>query len=327
MNFTNYPLVSVIIPAYNCASYINSTLDSVYEQDYPSDKIEIIVINDGSTDDTLNVLRLQRHSRIILIDSLNQGPSAARELGRIKARGEYLQYLDSDDLLTPNKLKLQVESLIDSGKDIAYGDWNRFIEKDGEKTVIEWLSPSLSGNPEIQTFTNFWCPLAALLYSKHIVDKIGPWNSKYPVIQDARYLQDAARLGATFVKVAGVMAYYRQHNSNSVSTRSRNKFIFDVYQNALEYIGFWENRLDADRLKALHEVLGGCAKYFIEHDPKLFEECVSIMNSIDPKGRYIPHKPFPLKVLSQFIGYHYAEKLAWNYRLLKMKFKKKTILE
>lgn len=316
MNIFDLPLVSVIIPAFNCASFIEETLESVYRQTYPVDRLEIIIINDGSTDNTLEVLQKHKH-RIWLIDGPNQGPSAAREKGRKFAKGDYIQYLDSDDLLTSDKIKIQIEELVSSKSDVAYGDWNKFIDHEGRVKTIQSYTPILLGDPEIATFTDFWCPLAALLYSKRITDKIGPWNEKYPVIQDARYLQDAARLGANFVKTEGLMAYYRQHSSNSVSTRSRFKFVFDVYQNAQEHIGFWEGNLNNIRLNALYQVLTGCTKYFIEHDTKLFDECVNTMHWIHPKGKYIPEKPYTAKILSKIAGYRFMEKIAWQYRKIK----------
>ena len=100
------PKVSVIIPAYNAAPYLAETLASVFAQSYPD--YEIIVVDDGSTDDTLAVLE-QFADRITLIRKPNGGPASARNAGLRQARGELLAFLDGDDLWLPDKLAAQVE--------------------------------------------------------------------------------------------------------------------------------------------------------------------------------------------------------------------------
>jgi glycosyltransferase involved in cell wall biosynthesis len=102
------PLVSVIMPAYNTARYIREAIDSVLDQDYPSK--ELIVIDDGSTDGTLEVLR-SYGDRITLIEQRNQGSAVARNAGLAAARGECIAFLDSDDIWLPGKLRLQVDHL------------------------------------------------------------------------------------------------------------------------------------------------------------------------------------------------------------------------
>ncbi len=100
--------VSVIIPTYNKARYIGRTVDSVLKQTYPN--IEIIVVDDGSTDHTSDVLS-QYQSTVSHIWQPNQGPSAARNTGLNASSGDFLLFLDSDDIVTPDKLALQTVAL------------------------------------------------------------------------------------------------------------------------------------------------------------------------------------------------------------------------
>ncbi len=97
--FDNNPLVSVVIPVYNCAEYIGECIDSVVEQTY--DNIEIIVVNDGSKDESENIIKdkKKRHRNILYYKQRNKGVSAARNLGINKARGEYITFVDGDDLV------------------------------------------------------------------------------------------------------------------------------------------------------------------------------------------------------------------------------------
>jgi glycosyltransferase involved in cell wall biosynthesis len=99
------PLVSIVIPAYNCSQFINETLDSVYRQTYRN--IEIIIIDDGSTDNTKAVLS-PHIGNIKYFYQKNKGTATARNTGILKARGELIALLDNDDIWHPEKIELQV---------------------------------------------------------------------------------------------------------------------------------------------------------------------------------------------------------------------------
>jgi glycosyltransferase involved in cell wall biosynthesis len=101
-------LVSVVIPAYNAADYVAQAVDSVLAQDYP--QVEVIVVNDGSKDDTLEVLR-GYGDRIRIVDQANAGPPRARNAGLAAVRGEFIAFLDADDIWLPTKLSAQVGHL------------------------------------------------------------------------------------------------------------------------------------------------------------------------------------------------------------------------
>lgn len=104
----NLPKVSVIIPNYNYGKYIRKTVDSVLAQTYP--KIEIIVVDDGSEDDSLEVLK-GYNGKISVIEQRNQGVSRARNCGVANSQGEYVAFLDADDLWLPEKLEKQMARL------------------------------------------------------------------------------------------------------------------------------------------------------------------------------------------------------------------------
>ena len=116
------PLVSVLVPSYNKARYIEETLESVYGQTLcVLARVEVIVVDDGSTDGSPAVL--ERHmGRCKVLLGPNRGASAARQTALEHAQGEYIQYLDADDLLTPRSLELKTQALVESGADVAYGE-------------------------------------------------------------------------------------------------------------------------------------------------------------------------------------------------------------
>src|SRR5439155_25020344 len=101
------PLVSVIIPCYNAGRWVGDAIRSALNQTYTN--VEIIVIDDGSTDDSLEVIRAFK-DKVRWKTGVNHGPCAARNLGLGLAQGEWVQFLDADDLLHPQKIQLALES-------------------------------------------------------------------------------------------------------------------------------------------------------------------------------------------------------------------------
>ena len=114
MTPVNKPLVSVIIPAYNKSSYTIKAIKSVLSQTY--NNIELIVVNDGSTDDTYELLKKISDKRFIFYDIKNSGASIARNYGIKKANGKYLSFLDCDDTYEKNKIEKSI-SVLERNKD------------------------------------------------------------------------------------------------------------------------------------------------------------------------------------------------------------------
>ncbi len=120
------PLVSVIIPCYNSEKYISETLDSVINQAYKN--WECIVVDDHSTDNSIDIVQeyCKKHDNIKSLTNPKKGAPAARNFGLENVRGEYIQFLDSDDLLSENKILKQVNCLKENDVQIVYGEWHFF---------------------------------------------------------------------------------------------------------------------------------------------------------------------------------------------------------
>jgi glycosyltransferase involved in cell wall biosynthesis len=135
------PIVSVVVPAYNYAGYILETLDSVFSQTLGD--IEIIVVNDGSTDNTAEVLRpLREAGRIKYVEQANGGLASARNTGFREARGEFLAFLDADDLWPPDKLEWQVAAMRGDPKVIVVYGRSVNMGEDPENAVGRRSLPS-----------------------------------------------------------------------------------------------------------------------------------------------------------------------------------------
>src|SRR5262245_27889765 len=131
-------LVSTIIPVHNRPSLLREAVASVLAQTYPS--IEIIIVDDGSTDETGREAEalVESHPKVHVIHRENGGPGAARGTGRLAARGEFIQYLDSDDLLLPNKFALQVLGLRQNDDcAVSYGK-TRFYRYGDPPAEVAW---------------------------------------------------------------------------------------------------------------------------------------------------------------------------------------------
>ncbi len=260
-------MISVVIPCYNAAATIAETIESALAQDV--DK-EIIVVDDGSTDASQAALAAFG-PRIRSVATENRGASAARDTGTALATGAFIQYLDSDDLLTPGTLATRLAALEDSGADVAHTDWRRFsIGADGatvDGPVVKPDVADIAADAEAATASGrFWAPPAALLYRRSAVERIGGWHPSLPVIQDARFLFDIAASGALFVHAPGVGARYRV-SADSLSRRNVGRFVADCAFNAREIEALWRARsaLSAGRERALAQMWTHVAAAALDH--------------------------------------------------------------
>jgi glycosyltransferase involved in cell wall biosynthesis len=170
-------LVSTIIPVHNRPALLREAVASVLAQTYRP--IEIIIVDDGSTDETGSAAEAlaEAHAEVRAIHRENGGPGAARETGRLVARGEFIQYLDSDDLLLPRKFELQVVGLrqhCDCG--VSYGK-TRFYTIGEQPTDLPWKR---TGEHILTMFPSFlqsrWWGTSTPLYRREITDLAGPWS-------------------------------------------------------------------------------------------------------------------------------------------------------
>ncbi|NNC45269.1 MAG: glycosyltransferase family 2 protein, partial [Winogradskyella sp.] len=136
------PLISIIVPCYNQAKYLDEALHSVFIQSYKN--WECIIVNDGSFDDTESVAAqwTKKDKRYVYLYQENSGLSSARNAGLRKACGDYIQFLDSDDVIEASKFEKQIEDLITH--DISISDYFSFVDGTKDKAPFRYLSPKFS---------------------------------------------------------------------------------------------------------------------------------------------------------------------------------------
>jgi hypothetical protein len=212
-------LVSVIVPVYNRPAQLIDAIDSAATQDYPH--IEVIVVDDGSTDGRTPAAAAMLAGRypgvVTPLRMANGGPGLAREQGRKLARGEFIQYLDSDDVLLPGKLAAQVAALrAHPEADVAYGI-TLFRHADGR---LEPGPHKDTGIIRPRMFPAFlhsrWWETATPLYRASICDLAGPW-SELRLEEDWEYDCRIACLGGVLVHVNLPVSEHRDHGGQRLS--------------------------------------------------------------------------------------------------------------
>lgn len=190
MQMVDKPLVSIIIPVYNREKIVLNTLESIFRNRYRP--IEMVLVNDGSTDNSLNVLELFKKQyqnealTIKVLDQKNQGAPVARNLGYDNCKGQYIQFLDSDDYIDPDKFVDQITLMENQNADFGLCDFSmKYIEDD--KTIYHSNEDKLA--KVINSYGSFGC--GSPLQTRALADKIS-WNSELPRKQDVDYFLKSA---------------------------------------------------------------------------------------------------------------------------------------
>jgi glycosyltransferase involved in cell wall biosynthesis len=185
--------VSVIIPAYNRAGIIGRAIDSVLAQTF--DDLEILVIDDGSTDDTVATVRSIGDDRIRCIEcKSNRGAGAARNKGIREARGKYVAFLDSDDEWLPEKLQRQVTLMESLPEDWGISCTGAKILKDGCRETVVTPNPNKAGNVyRHYVFGRIYTPTPTLMLRREVFDRVGCFDDKLWRGQDVELLLRVCR--------------------------------------------------------------------------------------------------------------------------------------
>lgn len=225
------PLISVIIPTYNCAKWICDAIDSVIRQTYKN--IEIIVVDDGSTDNTANLLTKKYGTRIVYIYQENSGPSKARNTGLSCANGKYVQFLDADDILLPNKILLHVQCLESELEYSAvYSDFEYITEKDDLTVVVS--SPTYfkqayaTGDIFGRLLNGNFIVCHALLLKLEDIKSVGMFNENLNACEDFDLWLRMSAQGHKFFFLDKVLVQYR-NTPNSLSSNNAKLIIGSIY--------------------------------------------------------------------------------------------------
>lgn len=278
--------VSILIPAYNAESTIAETIQSALNQTH--EDVEIIVYDDASTDSTHAVAQqFKDRGNFSLYQHYinNIGVSRVRNRLRHYARGDYIQFLDADDILLPTAIAKKLKRASISSADVVYSDFFRFAGDQAER--IERPSmfvPFDQASHDLELATTVsWAPPAAFLFSIEAVRRI-QFRDDLLMAEDQRHIQDMAHAKFRFAKCAEVLCGYRENGKNSLSTRDRKLFLYYIYVNACQILTRWEEEKTAtdDRIKVIARLLDYVARGVFQRSPDLFDGIMETMKRIDP---------------------------------------------
>jgi glycosyltransferase involved in cell wall biosynthesis len=213
------PLVSILIPCYNAEKFLGETLNSALSQTWPN--TETILVDDGSTDGSLAIAKAFESHNVKIISQNNLGGSAARNQALRISQGDFIQYLDADDLLAPEKIELQMQCLQQEQIEyVAAGEWARFYKTPSEAQFIsqppwadmeflDWLVCIWDGNWMMHP--------AAWLIPREISNRAGYWNESLSLDDDGEYFCRVVLASQGIKFCNGAKSYYRSGLTGTVS--------------------------------------------------------------------------------------------------------------
>ena len=238
-----HPLVSVVIPCYNQSGFLAEAIESALSQTYPT--VEIIVVDDGSTDNTAAVAAL--YSGVHCIRQNNQGLAAARNTGMRASHGDILVFLDADDRLMPEALNHGVQHLLNSPESAFVSGRYRYIKEDGS-IMHEYSQEPADPDPYAAFLQGNYIGMhATVAYRRAVIEAEGGFNPSLPACEDYDLYLRIARKHPVSVH-DHLVAEYRQHGNNmSRDPRLMLKTALAVLHSNREYARANENYLEAYR--------------------------------------------------------------------------------
>jgi glycosyltransferase involved in cell wall biosynthesis len=299
------PLISILIPAFNAQDWIAQTLQSAITQTW--ERKEIIVVDDGSTDQTLAVARTFASKGVIVVSMDHQGAAAARNKALSLSHGDYIQWLDADDLLAPDKIAKQLEKSDLAGNKwtLLSSAWGSFMYRPDKAdftqtslwcnlSPLEWLIRKMEQNFHMQTST--W------LVTRALTEAAGPWDTRLSTDDDGEYFCRVLLKseGVRFVPEAKV--YYRMSGTNSLSYIGRSDKKMDSQFLSMQmHIGYLRSMEDTKRVRV------ACVKYLQNWMIHFYPERPDIVNRAE-------------QMATKLDGRLMAPQLSWKYSWIRSLF-------
>ena len=273
------PLVSILIPAYNAEPWIAGTIKSALDQTWP--RKEIIVVDDGSRDRTLQAAKQFVTKNVSVVTQENQGASAARNKAFDLCQGDYIQWLDADDLLTPAKIAKQMvaSECYGSERTLFSSAWGRFYYRIDraiftptslwcDLSPVEWLVRKMGQNLHM--------PPATWLVSRKLTQMAGPWDTRLSLDDDGEYFCRVILASDGIRFVPDTKVFYRISGFGSLSSRCRSrKKLESQFVSMQLHIRYLRSLEDSERVRA------ACLKYLQTRFLRFYPEEVTLVKQLE----------------------------------------------
>jgi glycosyltransferase involved in cell wall biosynthesis len=329
------PLVSILIPAYNAEKWVLATLKSALAQTWS--RKEIILVDDGSKDQTLSVARKFAGPQLSVVTQENQGAAAARNKAFSICQGDYVQWLDADDLLAPDKISKQLEALEHrpgTDRTLLSGAWGSFIFRPhaakftptalwSDLSPIEWLLRKFEHCVFMQTGN--W------LVSRQLSEAAGPWDTRLLGDDDGEYFCRVVAACDSVRFVPESKTFYRVPTSGNLSHIGNSDRKMEAH--------FLSMKLHITRLRSMEEserVRSVCISYlqwwllwFYPQRPDLVAQLQSL--AVELGGQLaLPQLSWKYACIQRLFGFERAKRVQLSYNHFKasfMRFWDKTLFD
>jgi len=274
---TQEPLVSILIPAYNAQEWIAGTIRSAMAQTWR--RKEIIVVDDGSTDNTFAVARQFESNNVCVVTQKNQGGSAARNKAFSLSQGDYIQWLDADDLLAPDKISRQMNERhhCPGNRTLLSSEWGRFMYRPHrtqftpsslwcDLSPVEWLLRKMGENVYMQTAT--W------LVSRELTELAGPWDTRLLGDDDGEYFCRVLLASNGVHFVPGSKVFYRTFGYDSLGYIGRSRRKVDAHWRSMQlHVMYLRSLEESERVhRACWNYLRNSLIHFYPERPDIVEQ-------------------------------------------------------
>jgi len=304
--------LSIIIPVYNVEKYLRSCLISILRQGLNEERYEIILIDDGTPDNSFGVIEdlTNQNAHIHVFHQSNRGPSAARNLGVKNAKGKYILYVDSDDLLIENRLPLLLDIAINSQADLVVGD---YVVQSEEETTPIIIKENKSFNTIIKTGEELFledldpheCYIWRTLYRKDYLNNTGLAFCEGISFEDIPYLQECYIKAGKCIRTDYPFYIYRRRH-NTLSSAINTTTVLDINR-VIEKV--WKLTLsddvtskEVDRLKDNLFITFSLNMWYISNIKDIFKARKEVIN--DLKNR-VPDLKFTKGLKQRFVTFCY----------------------
>ncbi|TFF40862.1 glycosyltransferase family 2 protein [Mucilaginibacter psychrotolerans] len=324
------PLVSIIIPVYNAGKYLKQTIISAIDQLWPN--TEILIVDDGSTDNSVEIAEQFIGPNIFVFTQENKGASAARNLGFSKSAGKYIQFLDADDILSRDKIAQQAEALEQNPDAVAVCSTVHF--KDGSDHKL--YNPSANDDAFIYTTTNvigfiinLWggndlkgsmVQPNAWLTPRNIIERAGLWNEELTLNDDGEFFARMVLNAKGIVKTDGIN-YYRKfpsskQNLSSQKTQEHLRSALKAIQLKRKYL--FSHTESEPAKKAIYRMFTELSVMCYQTEPTVYVQVRRELSSLPNYGYKVVLGGRLINAIAGIFGWHFAKRLQkWHAKISK----------